>query len=133
VLTLFLLVVIACSGYILVIHLLFKDSRDTTAGRLLIISSTTHLVFYISNTVLSLLHVGLALNSLLICQVVTQAIIQPYMAREAFTTCIITCATQMMYCTHKLISDMPKHLFRYYVYGLHTWNDCGIQHLFNNI
>ena len=50
----FLVILIACHGYILTVHL---ELCDTMAGKLLIINSIGAIVFLASNIVLILLHI----------------------------------------------------------------------------
>ena len=107
-------VIVFASGYILTIHLIFPELRNTI-GKILIISSSAMILLQVSNVAITLMNTEIALDSLFICRIVVQASIQAYMVREACSTCILAYVVHMMNRSDNLKQGMPKHLFRFYM------------------
>jgi len=114
-LAIFVVILFACHSYILAIHLILKGLRSTMAGTLLVIDSTCAIVFFCGNIALTLLHNTIALNTILICRIVAQLIIQMAIIREACTSCLIACAAHVMYRSDKFRRGMPKYVFKSYM------------------
>jgi len=114
--------VLFSTGYILIIHLMFKELQKIL-GKLLIIYSIAVIVAYISNIFLVLTRFKIVPSSPLICRILTHFAIQGFMIREASSTCILTYVIHLMHRSYHLRTGVPKYIFRYcmsYILGTLT-------------
>jgi len=108
------LLVLLATGYVLIIHLIFKELRKRL-GKLLIINCTAVVVAYVANIFVVLTHFKILPSSPLICRILTHFAIQGFMIREASSTCILTYIIHLMHRSYHLRPGVPKYLFRYYM------------------
>ena len=99
------LLIMIASGYVLIVHLLFKD-LCTLFGILLIFHSFTVLLQTIAITALLLTHNFITVNSQIICHTIMVIYVMAFMGTEVFATDMLTHLAYTMYRCHKLKSDI---------------------------
>jgi len=107
-------VIVITSGYIVVVHLLYKELRHTV-GKLLMIRSVVMVAYYAANMMIAILSSVTALKSCLICRTLTHITLQTVMIQEACSTCILAHITCALHHSDNCRHEMPKHLFKYYI------------------
>ena len=109
---------IMVSGYILVVHLLFKELR-TLFGKLLIFYSLTIVSMGINIIALLLMHYWITVNSEIICYIAMVTFTITIAGRELFATSILTHLAYIMYRCYNLKSEISKRtsqfLYRCYL------------------
>ena len=105
------------SGYVVVVHLLFKELRNLFGKLLLCYSLSVVSVCAIVDTLL-LLHYRIVTNSQELCHV-TIAFMLAVISIEVFATCLLTHLAYLMYHSYHLKPELPKvrsiRLFRCYM------------------
>jgi len=105
------------SGYILIVHLLYKELRNVF-GRLLMLYNGALCLQCIVAVTLMITHFQIPTNSQFICQFLFFLFMQGDMAIEVFATCILAYLAYIVYLSNKLQQNSPsrnKQFFRYSV------------------
>ena len=90
------LLIMTASGYVLIVHLLFKELR-TLFGILLIFHSFTVLLQTIAIIALLLTHYLITVNSQIICHTIMVIYVMAFMGTEVFATDMLTHLAYIMY------------------------------------
>ena len=106
------------SGYVLIVHLLFKELH-TIFGKLLMFYSSSVMSMSTSVIALLLMHHLITVNSQMICHTTMIIFIMAFVAYELFAAIILTHLAYTMYCCYKLKSGISTKrkpsLFRCYL------------------
>jgi len=121
---LFSILTVAISGYIAVVHMLFKELRNLF-GKLLMLYSITVACTFAAFVAMQVLRYQVAYNSQRLCYVTILLFMLASVSLEVFATCIIDHILYAMHSTYKLKPAMSKekskHHFRtYMIYELIT-------------
>ena len=116
--------IIMVSGYILLVHLLFKELR-TLFGKLLIFYSLSIVSMNADTFALLLMYYWIPVNSVIICYTTMITFMITYTSVELFATNLLTHVAYIMYRCYNLKAEISKKrskfLFRcYLVYALIT-------------
>ena len=116
--------IIMVSGYILLVHLLFKELR-TLFGKLIIFYSLSIVSMYADVFALLLMHHWINVKSEIICYTAMMIFIITYTSIELFSTNMLTHVAYIMYRCYNLKAEISKRrsqfLFRCYLaYALIT-------------
>ena len=95
------------SGYILIVHLLFKELRNLM-GKLMIYYNFAIMSQCIIIGLWMLLHYQIPVNSQITCHTITILFMATSLASDAVLTCMFTYITYNMYRSYKLITIMSK-------------------------
>jgi len=96
------------SGYISLVHMLFKEIR-TPFGKLLMFHSFALIFQCINGIMLVSVHIIVAPHSQVVCQIMMFIYMQGTMTHEAFATCILAFLDYVMYSSHK-VKEVSKKL-----------------------
>ena len=108
--------IMTVSGYILIVHLLFKQLRNLM-GKLMISYNFTLVCQRIIISVWLLLHYQIPVNSQILCHSITILYIVTNLGSETITTCILTYLANLMYYSYNLkqvSKNKSKFLFKCY-------------------
>ena len=112
------MLIMIVSGYIVTVHLLFKELRSTM-GKLLMMYSSSIVLVCVVIIVILLTHYRIKVNSLAICQIITTTAVITVVLIDSFATCILTHYAYVMYRCYnlqpKLSAKRSKFLFRCYI------------------
>jgi len=97
---------VAVSGYILVVHLLFKELHNLM-GKLMILYNLFLVSLCIITIIWLLLHV-MPVNSQITCHIIRVVFMITTARDQSIPTCILTYLTNLMYRSYKLKSEMSK-------------------------
>ena len=109
--------IIAVSGYNVIVHLIFKELRKVM-GKLIMLYSLLIISQVLIVFVTLMMHNVIALNSQVACQLVTGLFMTATASVEGFATCILTHFAYIMYCNHHLhivSTKRSEYLYRRYV------------------
>ena len=105
------------SGYIVFVHLLFKEIRNPF-GKLVMFHSCALVFQCTNNFILMSVHYSFALHSQATCQIIMFFYMQGSVAHEAFATCILAFMAYSMYCTvnlREITKKITNRLFKKYL------------------
>jgi len=106
------------SGYVAVVHLLFKELRNLF-GKLLLCYSLSIVSVCIIVDILLLLHYKIVTNSQALCHITTITFMLAVISVEVFATSLLTHLAYLMYRSYHLKPELPKarsiFLFRCYI------------------
>jgi len=105
------------SGYILIVHLLYKELRNVF-GKLLMLYNGALCLQCIIAVVLMITHFRIPTNSQFICQLLFFLFMQGDMAIEVFATCILAYLAYIVYLSDKLQQNSPSRKKRFFRYSL---------------
>ena len=106
------------SGYNIVVHLVFKELRNTF-GKLVILLSFSVVIECAVIVVMLIVHHVIVVSSWVICQVTTTAYMSTDISVEGFSTCVLTHLAYVLYRSYNRASEVStgrsKHLLRRYI------------------
>ena len=105
------------SGYIAVVHMIFKEIRGTF-GKLLMLSSIALACNCMNATVLSITHYNITVNLMLLCYLSNFTFMQLSVLTEAFATSSIAYLALLMHYSYKSIEMSKQINRRLYKYGI---------------
>ena len=111
------------SGYIAVVHLMFKQLHDTF-GKLLIIYNIAIAFGSVTSFAISITYYNIVVDSIMPCYLLWFLFMQLGMVREGAATCIIAYFAYIMHCSYKcrvVTKEINKKLFKHsimYILGL---------------
>jgi len=106
------------SGYNAVVHLLFKELRNTF-GKLVMLYSLSVVMQCAVIVIMLIMHHAIAVNSWVICQITTTAYMAVSISVDSFATCVLTHLAYVLYRSYNRASEISmgraKHLLRKYI------------------
>jgi len=106
------------SGYIVVVHLLFRKLRHTL-GKLLMLYSCSIVLACVIIIAILITHFRIKVNSSIICHIITISAVITVVFIDSFATCILTHYAYIMYRCYnfqpKLSANRSKFLFQGYI------------------
>ena len=107
-----LMLIVSVCGYIVGVHLLFKELRNLF-GKLLMLYATFMILFCLNTIISLLLHYRVAVNSLATCLTLTAFALTTIVPVDGFATCILAYFAYVMYRSYKLYRGMSSELSTY--------------------
>jgi len=110
------------SGYIFVIHFIFKELHNTF-GKLMMLFNIFIFLRCASFTVFAVMHFKIAVHSKAFCFLFMHSLTQSAIVSDGFATCIIAYLAYIMHCTYKqksLTESINKKFLKYsmiYTFG----------------
>jgi len=112
------MVISIVSGYNAVVHLLFRELRNTF-GKLVIHYSLSVVMQCAVIVIMLIMHHAIAVNSWVICQIITTTYMAVSTSVDSFATCVVTHLAYVLYRSYNRASEISmgraKHLLGKYI------------------